>query len=120
MDSEGMKNLIAKITTSIIYAQCTEALNPGTFQTTIDNMFRLNNIPTMRFPTENINQGLLAYLTLLALLLLFFIIIVIILDLWGKSQKPKLSLLVLLAFSTFSLLIIVIIVIYYYCNYFGV
>ena len=55
IDADNMKDLIAKITTSIENAQCVEALNPGHFQRTIGTMFRLNNIPLMNFPTDIVN-----------------------------------------------------------------
>ena len=53
-----MKNLVAKITTGIVFGQCTEALQRGSFQETVNEFFRLNNLPAVKFPTNIITKGI--------------------------------------------------------------
>ena len=58
INNNDMKDMIGKITTAIIYAQCTEAMTPGSFQKTIDTVFQMNNIPMIRFPTTQITKNI--------------------------------------------------------------
>ena len=52
-----MKEMIAKIMTSIIYAQCIEVHSPGSFQDTMDTMLVLNNLPKVKFPAQQMSEG---------------------------------------------------------------
>lgn len=58
IDATEMKHMISTITVSIIYAQCADAITPGTFQQTIDTMFTINHIPKVKFPANQLNQGI--------------------------------------------------------------
>ena len=53
-----MKNMIAKNTSAIVYAQCNEVFQPGTFQQTIDDIFKLNNFLKVIFPTQTVTTGI--------------------------------------------------------------
>ena len=53
-----MKKLIAKIVTSITYAHYMESMHKGIFQKNIDEMFRLNGIPRVVFPTNMVTDGI--------------------------------------------------------------
>jgi len=46
-------NAAASIMSAIIFAYIQEAKEPGSFQKTVDEMYDLNNIPRVRFPSQN-------------------------------------------------------------------
>ena len=58
MNREQTKTIITKIMTSIAYAHYIETIQTGTFQKTIDEMFDLNNLPRVKFPTRIITDGI--------------------------------------------------------------
>ena len=58
INNEDMKNMVAKITTAIVFGQCIESFKPGTFQQTVNDMFDLNGLPRMRFPTQKVTEGI--------------------------------------------------------------
>ena len=57
MNSEETKNLVAKIMTSVAYSHYMEVFQPGTFQTNMNKMFDLNNIPRVNFPAEILTEN---------------------------------------------------------------
>ena len=56
VDAKQSKQLIAKITVAIVYAQCQEAHNPGTFQQVMDDMLALNGLPRVQFPLQTVTD----------------------------------------------------------------
>ena len=52
VDSSTTKKLVSKILTAIVYAHFVESTKPGSFQETMDQMFDLNGLPRVNFPTE--------------------------------------------------------------------
>ena len=58
IDSTEFKDIITKIMTCIIYSQCTEVVQPGTFKDTVAEMFRLNGLPSVQFPKQKLNEGI--------------------------------------------------------------
>lgn len=52
-------NLFAVVVSSMTMAYLNEALSPGSFQDTMDKMFKLNNIPTVKFIKPENPQGIL-------------------------------------------------------------
>ena len=58
MNREQTKTIITKIMASIVYAHYMETIQTGTFQNTIDEMFDLNNLPRVKFPTKIITEGI--------------------------------------------------------------
>ena len=58
MNREQTKTIITKIMASIAYAHYMETIQTGTFQNTIDEMFDLDNLPRVKFPTKIITEGI--------------------------------------------------------------
>ena len=58
MNKEEVKTLITKIIASITFAHYNESLKEGTFQSTVDEMFQLNNLPRVKFPTKIVTEGI--------------------------------------------------------------
>ena len=58
MNKEEVKSLITKIIAAITFAHYKASLKEGTFQSTIDEMFRLNNLPRVKFPIKIVNEGI--------------------------------------------------------------
>ena len=56
MDSKNTKDLVAKIITSIVFAHYTESQKPGSFQSTIDAMFKENGLPKVNFPQQIVTK----------------------------------------------------------------
>ena len=52
INSKDTKDLVSKIITSIVYAHYMESLCPNSFQNTIDEMFKINGLPKVKFPTN--------------------------------------------------------------------
>lgn len=44
--------MMAKIMVCLAYAHQTESMEPGTFQTTMDEMLTLNDLPKVKFPEK--------------------------------------------------------------------
>ena len=53
------KQLITKIITSIAFSHYMEALNPGSFQRNMDEMFKLNGISQVQFPKNIVTENIL-------------------------------------------------------------
>ena len=53
------KQLITKIITSVAFSHYMEALNPGSFQRNMDEMFKLNGLPQMQFPKNIVTENIL-------------------------------------------------------------
>ena len=58
MPKEEVKTLITKIIASITFAHYNESLKEGTFQSTVDEMFKLNNLPRVKVPTKIVTEGI--------------------------------------------------------------
>ena len=58
-NTQETKQPITTIITSIAFSHYMEALNPGTFQNNMDEMFRLNDIPPMKFPKEIVTHNII-------------------------------------------------------------
>ena len=58
LSRDEAKTIITKIMTSIAYAHYIETIQPGSFQNTVEEMFVLNNLPKVKFPTNIVTQGL--------------------------------------------------------------
>ena len=58
MNKEEVKTLITKTIASITFAHYNESLKEGTFQSTVDEMFQLNNLPRVKFPTKIVTEGI--------------------------------------------------------------
>ena len=58
MNKEEVKALITKIIASITFVHYNESLKEGTFQSTVDEMFQLNNLPRVKFPTKIVTEGI--------------------------------------------------------------
>ena len=56
VDGQNMRDLVAKILTSITFAHYVEALKPGSFQNSMDAMFKENNLPKVNFPSSLITN----------------------------------------------------------------
>ena len=52
------KTIITKIMTAIAYAHYMESIRPGTFQENINEMFRLNKLPLVKFPSNIFSEGI--------------------------------------------------------------
>ena len=52
----GGKNI--GLTSSFTFAHYNESLKEGTFQSTVDEMFKLNNLPRVNFPTKIVTEGI--------------------------------------------------------------
>ena len=53
------KQLITKIITSIAFSHYMKALNPGSFQRNMDEMFKLNGLPQIQFPKNIVTENIL-------------------------------------------------------------
>ena len=53
------KLLITKIITSIAFSHYMEALNPGSFQNNMNEMFKLNGIPQIQFPKQIVTENII-------------------------------------------------------------
>ena len=56
VDGQNTRDLVAKIITSITFAHYIETLKPGSFQSTMDDMFKENDLPKVNFPTSLIGN----------------------------------------------------------------
>ena len=56
VDGQNTRDLVSKIITSITFAHYLESFKPGSFQNTMDDMFKENNLPKVNFPTKLIGQ----------------------------------------------------------------
>ena len=56
VEGHNTKDLVAKIITSITFAHYYETLKPGSFQNTMDQMFKENNLPQVNFPANLIGK----------------------------------------------------------------
>ena len=50
VNSQETKELVSKIITSIVFAYYMESQIPGSFQSNVDEMFKLNGLPLVKFP----------------------------------------------------------------------
>ena len=58
LSRDEAKTIITKIMASIAYAHYIKTIQPGSFQNTVDEMFVLNNLPKVKFPTNIVTQGI--------------------------------------------------------------
>ena len=56
VDGQNTRDLVSKIITSITFAHYLESFKPGSFQNTMDDMFKENNLPKVNFPTKLFGQ----------------------------------------------------------------
>ena len=58
LSRDEAKTIITKIMASIAYAHYIETIQPGSFQNTVDEMFVLDKLPKVKFPTNIVTQGI--------------------------------------------------------------
>ena len=56
LSSEETKNIVTTILSAVVYAQYMEALEPGTYQKNISEMYKLNGLPPVKFPPPNMTE----------------------------------------------------------------
>ena len=56
LTAEETKLIITTIMSAVVYAQYMEALEPGSYQKNIDEMYKLNGLPPVRFPPPKMTE----------------------------------------------------------------
>ena len=52
MEKNEMKVIVTKVVSAVVYSHYMEAMQPGTFQRNMDEIFKKNGLPRVLFPTE--------------------------------------------------------------------
>ena len=57
LTAEETKLIVTTIMSAVVYAQYMEALEPGSYQKNIDEMYKLNRLPPVRFPPPRMTEA---------------------------------------------------------------